>query len=37
MESVLVIPDLDKEMRVEEDTLNFVIGEVLLMKCENKK
>jgi len=37
MESVLVIPDLDKEMRVEADTSNFAIGGMLSMKCENEK
>jgi len=34
---VLVTPDLDKEMKVEVDTLDFATGGVLLMKCENKK
>ena len=37
IEPLLVIPDLNKEMRVEADILNFAIDEVLLMKCENKK
>ena len=37
MEPVLVTPDLDKEMRVEVDTSDFAIGEVLSMKCEDKK
>jgi len=37
MEPVLVIPDLDKEMRVEVDVSDFVIGGVLLMKCEDKR
>ena len=37
IEPVLVIPDLDKEMRVEVDTSDFAIGEVLSMKCEDKK
>jgi len=36
-EPVLVIPDLDKEMRVEADALDFVIGGVLLIKCEDEK
>jgi len=36
-EPVLVTSDLDKEMRVEADTLDFVTGEVLSMKCEDKK
>jgi len=34
---VLVVPDLDKKMRVEADILEYAIGGVLLMKCENKK
>ena len=37
IELVLVTPDLDKEMKVEASTLDFVIGGVLLIKCENKK
>ena len=36
-ELVLIIPDLDKEMRVEADVLDFVIGRVLSMKCEDEK
>ena len=36
-ELVLVTPDLDKEMRVEADASDFAMGEVLLMKCEDKK
>ena len=37
MELVLVIPDLDKKMRVEMDISDFAMGGVLLMKCENEK
>jgi len=37
MELVLVTPDLDKEMRVEADASDFAIGEVLSMKCEDKR
>jgi len=37
MEPVLVIPDLDKKMRVEIDASYFVMGGVLLMKCEDEK
>ena len=37
MEPVLVTPDLDKEMRVEVDTSDFAMGEVLSMKCEDEK
>ena len=36
-EPILVTPDLDKEMRVEADVLDFAIGGVLLMKCEDEK
>jgi len=36
-ELVLVIPDLDKEMRVETDALDFAIGGVLSMKCEDER
>ena len=36
-ELVLVTPDLDKEMRVETDVLDFAIGGVLSMKCEDEK
>jgi len=34
---VLVIPDLDREMRVKVDVLDFATGRVLLMKCEDEK
>ena len=34
---VLVVPDLDKKMRVEADALEYAIGGVLLMKCEDEK
>ena len=36
-EPVLVTPDLDKEMRVEADALDFAMGEVLSMKCEDER
>jgi len=36
-ELVLVIPDLDKEIRVEVDALDFATGKVLSMKHENEK
>ena len=36
-ELVLVTPDLDKEMRVEADVLNFAIDGLLLMKCEDER
>ena len=37
MEPVLVIPNLDKEMRVEADASDFAIGGVLSMKCEDER
>jgi len=37
MKSVLAIPDLDKEFRVEANASNYAIGGVLLMKCLDKK
>ena len=36
-EPVLVIPDFDREMRVEADASDFVMEGVLLMKYEDKK
>jgi len=36
-EPVLVTSDLDKEMRVEVDTLDFATREILSMKCEGEK
>ena len=36
-EPVLVIPDLDREMRVEADASDFATGGVLLMKCKDEK
>ena len=36
-EPVLAAPDLDKEMRVEADTLDYATGGVLSMKCEDDK
>ena len=37
IQTVLVTPDLDKEMRVKVDTLDFATEEVLLMKYEDEK
>ena len=37
IEPVLVTPDLDKEMRVEVDVLDFAMRGVLLMKCEDER
>ena len=37
IEPVLVTPDLNKEIRVETDALDFAIKGVLLMKCEDKR
>jgi len=34
---VLVIPDLDKEMRVEADVSDYAIREVLSTKYKNRK
>ena len=36
-EPILVIPDLDKEMRVEVNVLDFAIRGVLSMKYKNEK
>jgi len=36
-EPVLVTPDLDREMRVEADVLNFVMGGVLSMKYKDER
>jgi len=36
-EPVLVIPDIDREMRVEADTSDYVTGGVLSLKCEDGK
>ena len=36
-ELMLAAPDLDKEMRVEVDALDYATGGVLLIRCENKK
>ena len=36
-EPVLVTPDLNKEMRVEADALDFAIEGVLSMKCKDGK
>ena len=33
---VLVALDLDKEFRVEADTLNYATGEILSIKCSDK-
>jgi len=37
MEPVLVIPDLNREMRVEAGMSDFVTRGVLSMKCEDEK
>ena len=36
-ELVLVAPDLDKKMRMEVDALDYAMGGVLSMKCEDRK
>ena len=33
---MLAAPDLDKEFRVEADTLNYAMGGVLSMKCSDE-
>ena len=33
---VLAVLDLDKEMRIEVETLDYAIGEVLSMECEDR-
>ena len=37
IEPILIMSDLDREMRVEADVLDFAMEGVLLMKCEDKK
>jgi len=37
MQPVLVVPDLDKEMRVEANVLEYITGGVLSMKCKDEK
>jgi len=34
---VLVVPDLDKEIKVKADTSDYITGEALLMKCKDEK
>ena len=34
---VLVVPNLDKEMRVEADVSEYITERVLLMKCEDRR
>ena len=34
-EPILAIPDIDREMRVEVDALDYATGGVLLTKCED--
>jgi len=36
MRPVLAAPDIDKEFRVEADTLNYATGGVLSMKCSDE-
>ena len=36
-ELVLVVPDLDKKMRMEVDTLDYAIGGVLSIECKDGK
>jgi len=34
---VLAVPDLDKKMRIEVDTLDYTTGGVLSMECEDRR
>ena len=34
---VLAAPDLDKKIRIEVDTLDYITGGVLSMECEDRK
>jgi len=34
---ILAIPDIDKEIRVEADTLDYAMGRVLSTKCKDGK
>ena len=36
-EPVLAAPDLDKEMRMKVDILNYIVRGVLSMECENEQ
>ena len=36
-ESILAIPDIDREIRVEADASDYATGGVLSMKCEDSK
>jgi len=37
IEPVLAIPDIDREMRVKVNALDYAMGGVLLLKCEDGK
>ena len=37
MKPVLVKPNLDRELRIKTDTLDYMMGEVLLMWYKNNK
>ena len=34
---VLVVPDLDKKIRMEVDVLNYATGGVLSIECKNRQ
>ena len=36
-EPVLVVPDLDKNMRIEVDVLNYITGDILLIEGKDGK
>ena len=37
MKLILVVPDLDKKIRMKVDILDYTMEEVLLMECEDGK
>jgi len=37
MEPILVVPHLDKKIRIKVDVSNYVTERVLSMKCEDRK
>jgi len=37
IELILVAPDLDKKIRMEVDTSDYVIEGILSIECENRK
>ena len=35
-ELVLVVPDLDKKIRIEVNVLDYAMGEILFIECEDR-